>query len=144
MSWYTDLVAIFTDDGGNWTVLSNWESAREFVQGVIANSSMSVDERSRLEATESESYAMFYGASNWVFYTDDEIKQDIKLYSDFLYSYVKDNSYPEQVRTVFLSLTESTQAVVTPETELGDTSVVMPTWIKYAGIGILAILIFRR
>ena len=141
MSLYSELVALFTDDGGTWTVLSNWDSAREFVKTVIGRSTMSVDERLRLEEIENEAFTMFYDASNFLFYTDDEIKQDIKSYSDFLYAYVKDNSYPEQVRTVFLSLTES---VVTPETELGDTSVIMPKWLKYTGIALVVYLVIRR
>ena len=156
MSWYTDLVAVFTDDGGLWTVTSNWESARIFIEGVIKNSQMDETQRDKLTEFEIETYDDFFGASrsdmsavnggifSGLSYSDDEKKRDIQSYSDKLYSYVSSNNYPEQVQIVFKSLTESTAAVVNQSDSLGDTSFFIPTWIKISAAAYILYRLTRR
>lgn len=152
MSWYTDLVAVFTDDGGVWTVTSNWESARLFVDGVIQQSQMDPTQKDKLTEFEIEAYDNFFEASrsdmsavnggifSGLSYSDDEKKRDIQSYSDKLYSYVSSNSYPEQVQIVFRSLASSTAAVVNQADSLGDTSFFIPRWIK---ISVAAYILYR-
>tara|TARA_R110002110_G_C13027964_1_gene678544 strand:+ start:91 stop:561 length:471 start_codon:yes stop_codon:yes gene_type:complete len=156
MTWYEELVAVFTDDGGLWTVTSNWESAREFVKGVIGNSTMSEPERIKLIEHEQIAFDLFFeksrnsldASSGGVFslltYSDDEIKTDIGKYSDHLFEYVSTNGYPEQVIKVFANLAETTYAVSNPETELGEPSFIVPKWLKYASIGLVVLLVLRR
>ena len=130
MSWYTDLVAVFTDDGGVWTVTSNWESARLFIDGVIQNSEIDETQRDKLTDFEIITY--------------DEKKRDIQSYSKALYNYVSSNNYPQQVQIVFKSLTDSTAAVVNQADSLGDTSIVIPSWIKWGAGAYLLFLVLKR
>ncbi len=156
MSWYTDLVAVFTDDGGVWTVTSNWESARLFVDGVIQQSEMDSTQKDKLTEFEIITYDEFFGASrqnmsavnggifSGLSYSDDEKKRDIQSYSNSLYNYVVANNYPEQVQTVFKSLTDSTNAVVNQSDSLGDTSIVIPSWVKWGAGAYLLFLVLKR
>jgi len=156
MTWYEELVAVFTDDGGLWTVTSNWESAREFTKGVIGNSTMSEPERMKLIEHEQIAFDLFFeqsrnsldASSGGVFsvlsYSDDEIKTDIGKYSDHIFNYVRDNEYPEQVIKVFAELAETTYATSNPETEIGPSELIIPKWIQYAGIGLVVYLVLRR
>tara|TARA_R110000744_G_scaffold376601_1_gene490956 strand:+ start:478 stop:948 length:471 start_codon:yes stop_codon:yes gene_type:complete len=156
MSWYTDLVAVFTDDGGVWTVTSNWESARLFIDGVIQNSEIDETQRDKLTEFEIITYDEFFGASrsdmsavnggifSGLSYSDDEKKRDIQSYSKALYNYVSSNNYPQQVQIVFKSLTDSTAAVVNQADSLGDTSIVIPSWIKWGAGAYLLFLVLKR
>jgi len=151
MAWYEDLIAVFVDDGGLWTVTSNWKSAREFVSGVILKSDMSEIQRNKLQEKEEILYSEYYNRSGYsglgivdiANYSDSEIKLDISKYSNALYDWCKQNEYPEQVIKVFAGLAEVTYSVSNPETELGPPiELIIPTWVKYlAAAGILYLFV---